>query len=273
MASVDAIGDAARLLSVVPPDLGNFVPFRTGARTRAVLATAPRVVHRFADEAPQVVAKLYKGEGTSSGAIAYQDYHRDWFHKLQALTSNPYVQRSLEGGRMPGVGPYAVLEFVPGIELSEVLDTATLDAASARSIVTDVLREIWIPLWDAGLRFKDCHPGNFVYRPDGATVMIDTEQMRKDADELLHRPQSWTQRDRHEAQGLARLPKLLQRIISATGPGRGESAVLRDVRAALDATELPDRLAGLGRVPGAGPAAMTAVDDLLGRLTQTGLLR
>ena len=273
MASVDAVGDAARLLSVVPPDVGSFIPFRTGARTRAVLATAAGVGHRFVDKAPQVVAKLYKGDGTSAGANAYQAYHRDWFHRVLALTSNPHVQKSLDGGRMPGVGPYAVLEFVPGTELAEILADGQLDRADARRILTDVLQEIWIPLWDGGLRFKDCHPGNFVYRPDGATVMIDTEQMRKDADELLHRAASWSQRDRHETQGIARLPRLLQRVVSAAGTGRSDNAVMRDIKAALDATGLPAELSRLGRVPGARATAMAAVDDLLKRLVQLGLLR
>lgn len=269
---VQAIDEAARLLGVRQPTAASFVHFRTGARTRAVLATAPGVVHRFAQSAEQVVAKLYKGAGTSPGSIEYQTYHQDWFHAVGALISNAHVQKSLEGGLRPGVGPYAVLEFVPGTELAEILATGQLDRTAARRILTDLLQEIWIPLWDGGLRFKDCHPGNFVYRPDGATVMIDTEQMRKDADELLHRPGSWAQRDKHQAQGVARLPKLLQRIVSATGPGQGDSAVLRSVRSALDDSSLVPALSGLGRTPGAIGAAMSAVDDLLQRLTRQGLL-
>lgn len=267
-----AIDEAAWLLGVREPTVASFIHFRTGARTRAVLATAPGVVHRFVDRAPQVVVKLYKGAGTSSGSIEYQTYHQDWFHAVDALLSNAQVQKSLEGGRMSDVGPYAVLEFVPGTELAEILAAGQLDKAAARRIITDVLQAIWIPLWQGGLRFKDCHPGNFVYRPDGTTVMIDTEQMRKDADELLRRPGNWAQRDKHQTQGVARLPKLLQRVISATGPGQGESAVLRSVRSALDDSSLVPALSGLGRSPEARSAAMSAVDDLLLRLTRQGLL-
>lgn len=266
------IDEVARLLGLREPTVASFIHFRTGARTRAVLATAPGVAHRFADRAPQVVVKLYKGAGTSSGSIEYQAYHQDWFHAVDALMPNAHVQKSLEGGLMSGVGPYAVLEFVPGTELADILAAGQLGRAAARRIVTDVLRAIWIPLWQGGLRFKDCHPGNFVYRPDGATVMIDTEQMRKDADELLHRPRSWTQRDKHAAQGLQRLPRLLQRIISAAGPRQSDSAILRSVRFALEESSLPDALSGLGRTPGAMGAAMSAVDDLVQRLTRQGLL-
>jgi hypothetical protein len=267
-----AIDEAGRLLGVREPTAASFIHFRNGARTRAVLATAPGIAHRFVDRAPQVVAKLYKGAGTTPGSIEYQAYHRDWFHAVDALMFNAHVQKSLEGGLRPGVGPYAVLEFVPGTELSDILAAGQLDRAAARRIVTDVLQEIWIPLWQGGLRFKDCHPGNFVYRPDGATVMIDTEQMRKDADELLHRPGSWSQRDKHQAQGVARLPKLLQRIVSATGPGQGDSAVLRSARSALDDSSLVPALSGLGRTPGAIGVAMAAVDGLLQRLTRQGFL-
>lgn len=58
MVPVNAIDDAASLLGTGIPDPNGFITFRTGARTRAVLATAPGVVHCFASEAPQVVAKL-----------------------------------------------------------------------------------------------------------------------------------------------------------------------------------------------------------------------
>ena len=39
----------------------------------------------------------------------------------------------------------------------------------------------------------NCHAGNFVLTPERRVVMLDTEQMRKDMNELLNQPSSRTQ--------------------------------------------------------------------------------
>jgi hypothetical protein len=140
-----------------------------------------------------------------------------------------------------------VLEFVEGQELAVLLEESTITANLARQIIEDILLEIWIPLWAEGLRFKDCHPGNFVVTAEGRVVMIDTEQMRKDLDERLHLPSEWTQRDKHERAGLSRLPGLLQRIVLATDRGLSKAGVLRDVKSALALTGLAESLHALGR--------------------------
>ena len=43
-----------------------------------------------------------------------------------------------------------------------------------------------------GTSIYNCHVGNFVLTPERKVVMIDTEQMRKDVDELLNQPSSRT---------------------------------------------------------------------------------
>jgi hypothetical protein len=215
--------------------------------------------------------KLYKGSGTSAGSKQYQDYHQHWFHQLPALTTNGHVQQSLESGVKPGVGPYALLQYVEGEELAVLLDQVKISRKQVRQIIQDILSEIWIPLWAEGLRFKDCHPGNFVVRPDGRVVMIDTEQMRKDLDERLHRPDDWTQRDKHERSGLSRLPGLLQRIILATDERHRKAAVLRDVKSALASTGLPERLYVLGR-GGDRQACVDGVADLLSEFRKKELV-
>lgn len=250
----------------------SYEEFRTGARTRAVVATLPDVAHRFSARSGRVITKLYKGDGTSAGSKQYQDYHRSWFGRIEALIGNRHVQQSLEGGVDRTIGPYAVLEFIEGEELAVVLEAVELTKAGAGQILRDILLEIWIPLWAAGLRFKDCHPGNFVLTPEGRTIMIDTEQMRKDADELLHRPQTWEQRDQHQAQGLKRLPRLVQRVISATGVSQSDSGVLRTVNQALTETGLPQALAGLGHTEHGTQGAQDAAAAFLEHLAREGLI-
>lgn len=261
-----------KLLDIPNDGQTTFVEFRTGARTRAVLATAAGIPNRFATQSNRVVVKVYKGDGSSSGSRQYQDYHQRWFPAIEALTANRHVQQSLESGVFSGVGPYAVLGFIDGEELADRLARADLHRSDATRILREILLEIWIPLWHAGLRFKDCHPGNFVLTPTGETVMIDTEQMRKDADELLHRPQDWEQRILHEEQGLRRLPKLVQRVVCAARPPASDSAVLRVVKNALTDAGLPQALADLGRIDTDQHRARVAAIRFLILLAGEGLI-
>jgi len=260
--AISFVDEARRLLRISSGVAQPFEAFRTGARTRAVVATRLEVPHRLSKHQDRILVKLYKGPGTSAGSKQYQDYHQHWFHQFPSLTSNGHVQQSLEAGVKPGVGPYALLQYVEGEELAVFLDQGQITGNQARRIIQDILSEIWIPLWAAGLRFKDCHPGNFVVRLDGRVVMIDTEQMRKDLDERLQRPNDWTQRDKHERSGLSRLPGLLQRIILATDAQHRKTAVLREVKSTLTSVGLPELLRTLGR-GGDVQACVDGVTDLL----------
>lgn len=269
---MEAITQIARLLGIANDNPSDWLVFRTGARTRAVVATAKDLAHRYSGASNGVVVKIYKGSGQSDGSLEYQTYHRSWFQQVDALTRNQHVQKSLEGGVSGGVGPFAVVEFIEGEELADRLQARDLTRTTIRQILEDILGNIWIPLWHAGLRFKDCHPGNFVLNPEGRVVMIDTEQMRKDVDELLHRPDDWTQRDKHELLGLKRLPGLVQRIVRATQLSISDAAVLRIVKAALGSTQLPEALAALGRNEVAVGPARLALDQFMAELRTRGLL-
>ena len=198
MTALDAIDQAAGLLGMQEWTEASFTALRVGARTRAILATNDGISHRFDDRSPRVVVKLFKGANNTEGAKQYQHYHKLWFRQIPVLGENAYVQQSIDAGYVDGIGTYAILQYVEGGELKPKLEAADLSKREAGAILRDILEKIWVPLWDAGLRFKDCHPGNLVYMPGGQTVLIDTEQMRKDAEELLHSPYQWRQRDAHE---------------------------------------------------------------------------
>ena len=270
---VTSVCQAAQLLGMNTWSDDSFIALRLGARTRAILATKEGVLHRFEMDTPQVMVKFYKGVNDTEGARQYQYYHKRWFHRIPVLAGNPYVQKSIDGGYIDRVGSYAILEYVKGIELAPRLESGGLSRLEAGIIINDVLQHILVPLWDAGLRFKDCHPGNLVYRPDGRTVLIDTEQMRKDADELLHMPQQWEQRNKHEKSQLSRLPRLMQRIISATGPDFAQSRILQRVKSSMQETNLGFALAALGREnSGAKESADQAVKHFLEKLVAEGLI-
>jgi hypothetical protein len=96
--------------------------------------------------------------------------------------------------------------------------------------------------------------------------MIDTEQMRKDAEELLNEPDNWMQRNKHQEAGLSRLPRLVSRIIEATRPDAPLASVVRNVKSALESSDLPEVLRSLGRVKDAEQNAEHAVDLFLSDL-------
>lgn len=259
-------GVAAEILGVDPSRADDLIELRRGARTVGLFATPPDTGHAFG-EGRQVLVKIYKGDGRTSGNEQYRTYHGSYFQKVPALMENPYIQKSLGAGiyRRGGcVHPYAVLEYIPGTELEDRIEGTRLDLSAACRIIEKILLEIWIPIWAAGLRFKDCHPGNFILGADGHVYMIDSEQIRKDAAELLLTPTIWKQRDRHEELGIQRLPGLITRLIRAARPDCKEGAVDREVRGHLGEAGLPELLKGLGRrdAVDAASAAMRLLDGI-----------
>lgn len=240
---------ATEILGVDPTQADCLIELRRGARTIGLFATPPGVGHAFGG-GRQVLVKIYKGDGSTSGNEQYRTYHGSHFQKVPALMGNPYIQKSLAAGiyrRGGSVHPYAGLEYIPGTELADLIEAAKMDFLDACRIIEKILLEIWIPIWGAGLRFKDCHPGNFILGADGHVYMIDTEQIRKDAAELLLTPTIWKQRDRHEELGIQRLPGLITRLIRAARPECKEGAVDREVRRLLGEARLPVVLNRLGR--------------------------
>gem|GEM_PF-3545069 len=262
---MDNTRDVTRILDIQNDEDVILQEFRTGCRTRAVVATGQGVRHRYSSTFEQVVVKLYKGNGATAGSREYQVYHATHFHQIPALNNTALIQKSIAGGVFNGVGPYSVVEFIEGVELADRLKVADLSTRQARHILQDILGEIWIPLWHAGLRFKDCHPGNFVLTSAGKTVMIDTEQMRKDANELLHRQGDWSQRDRHEQQGLKRLPGLIQAIVCAAQPAIKKATALRTIKLALERDRHEQQ--GLKRLPGLIQAIVCAAQPAIKKAT------
>ncbi len=242
-------GIAIEILGLDSTLADGLIELRRGARTIGLFATPPDIGHAFGG-GRQVLVKIYKGDGSTSGNEQYRTYHGSQFQRVPALMENPYIQKSLAAGiyRHGGsVHPYAVLEYIPGTELADLIEEAKMDFPAVCRIIEKILLEIWIPIWGAGLRFKDCHPGNFILGADGNVYMIDTEQIRKDAAELLLTPAIWKQRDRHEELGIQRLPGLITRLIRAARPDCKEGAVDREVRGLLEEARLSERLKGLGR--------------------------
>jgi hypothetical protein len=260
---VNLRGIATEILGIDPSQADGLIELRRGARTIGLFATPPDVGHGFGG-GRQVLVKIYKGDGGTSGNEQYRTYHGSHFQRVPALIENPYIQKSLAAGiyrRGGSMHPYAVLEYIPGTELADLIEEAKMDFPAVCRTIEKILLEIWIPIWGAGLRFKDCHPGNFILGADGHVYMIDTEQIRKDVAEHLLTPAIWKQRDRHEELGAQRLPGLITRLIRAARPDCKKGAVDREVRRLLAEVGLTELLKQLGRGKRTG-----AADEAIGLL-------
>ncbi len=213
-----------------------------GMRTLALITPYSGVEHRFSSRSQRVVLKLFRSQATE-----HIQFHSHTFLSLPILQRIP-LQASLAGGEFDGCG-YAVLQFIPGITLRQaVCVTSPWTGPRAVQALNDLMESIWIPAWASGLRFKDCHPGNFILsETTGRLVMIDGEQMRKPATELIDSPSRWLIRDRHEDNAFSRLPKLISDTLYAAGTETNRAALNRAVAQAIEDSHLVQHLKELGR--------------------------
>lgn len=246
------------VLGIELQSLEGWRDLRCGARTRRVLKVPPGLQHRWAGRQDELVVKLYKSpldRPPAAGTQAYLDFHRDAFPREPSLMGNPSVQQSLAAGFTRGLGPWAVLSWVEGEELRDCCEEGRLAPEQARAVLEQLLLRIFVPLWAAGLRFKDCHPGNFIVPGSGpAVVMIDTDQLRKGTFEKQASPTAWQQRTRHEQSGLKRLPGLVCKVALGAGVKLSTTKAKRMVQDCGVSTAL----AGLGRPGGTAPAEAEA---------------
>lgn len=206
--------------------------------------------HRFEDKFKRVSCKFYKGDGATKGfSEGYKPFHQRDFPKIPEL-KNLLIQQSLECGIWKNHHPYSVFQFIEGKMLRDVvgnkdtpITTIVLSCEQAKSILTDMFCNVWIPLWLAGIRFRDGHTGNWILGNDGKAYMIDTEQMRKDVVEFLYNPTSWEQRDKHERSCL----RLVHGIFADLSNACGIKITDSDAKKKLAKTNLLQSLSELGR--------------------------
>jgi len=235
-----------------------------GMRTLALITPKAGVTHRFAADHERVVVKLFRGP-----AKDFIRFHSHDFSNLYILNQNSVVQQSVGAGVSRSGASYAILQYVEGVPLRSLLAPPnSLNLFQAHAILMDLIAKIWIPTWDAGLRFKDCHVGNFISCDTlPRLVMIDAEQMRKSVTELLTTPACWAQRTKHESSALTRLPNLIASVLSAAEPTWKHATCLRKIRMELSETALPQRLCELGRSGSGGTkAAMDTLQCFIERL-------
>lgn len=220
---------------------------QNGARNLGMFVTVPGSNHKFSHLYPQVVLKLYKGDGYTKGFLEqFLPFHRDLFSKVEALTKNKLIQQSVEAGIFKDgetTRGYVVFQFVPGLMLRTALDEGNLTLKQCKTILTDIFENIWIPVWSAGLRIADCHTGNWIYGDDGRCYLNDTEQCRKDVFEINRNPDDWTIRNMHERCALKKVCGIFVNVLKAGGM----KVNAKTVKSIILNTTLMEDLSALGR--------------------------
>ncbi len=225
--------------------------------------------HKFSEKFPRATCKFYKGDGSTKGfQEGYMPFHKRGFPRIPAL-KNKLIQQSLECGVFANGAtsrPYSVFQFIEGEMLRAVvgnkdapIDAPTISEDLAKSILRDMFCEVWIPLWNAGVRFRDGHTGNWVLGDDKRAYMIDTEQMRKDAAELLDKPTSWKQRERHEAMCLKLVKGIFADLCNACGKSMTDSKASK----LIEQTNFLSELSALGKTSTSPDRAITEFEACL----------
>ena len=251
-----------------------------GRFAATVIRLRPEVTHQFADSAAAlrvgaVGIKLFKttADGRREGDKVVR-FCRDAIHRLPGLP-NAHVQRVIAAGEWQS-GPesrhYVVQQWVTGHTLEELNEciwpAQPIDGRVARSIVSQLLVAIVVPLWSAGTIWWDFRDANYCWDPlTEHLTMIDVDSLAAYVEETLETPAEWVRRDNRRQTGLSRLRQMALRVLLAQGI-RPQAAVRRHVAAAW--ADFEPALRTLGKSPH-GPV-LTAVRSFFDRLDAMGCL-
>src|SRR5262249_34455479 len=131
--------------------------------------------------------------------------------------------------------------------------------------------DIVIPLWSEGTIWWDVRDANYCLEEgSGRLTLIDTDSLAAYLDEILHTPSVWQQRDKGRLTALARLRQMTPPI--GRGQGRSGGKKVQTAFTTAWQAEMEPALLALGREPAQRENAVAALERVLQRLEETGLL-
>ena len=93
--------------------------------------------------------------------------------RATAMLSIPYLVKVFDAGEEPGIGPYIVYEFLPGVSLEDRIGEGELGAAQAMKLVIRPLLLGLAALHEKGIIHRDVKPGNLFKGHDGTYLLGD----------------------------------------------------------------------------------------------------
>ncbi len=232
-----------------------------GFNSLALLKTSSDAAHKY-PEYPEVVVKFLRRDCPKERFDEIARWHNENFGKFPVLKSIRF-QQSLEAGiytdKYGKTYFYSVVEYICGTVLQDFIDLAVpLNKSLCKSIVVQLFESIIIPAWACGLTFPDIQGRNFILRNSGNLSMLDTEQMRRSAAEILAKKNSRIAREMqahlafHSAPEKTDfngpLPRLLKNLLFAAffpdsqTPGEIKAKIMPAVRKLISDRGLADML-------------------------------
>lgn len=206
-----------------------------------------------------VGVKVFKTTGDAVRAAAkLLPFHATQLAHLPGLP-HPRVQRSLAGGRTRGRA-WLLLEWLEGLGLdvwrSRFTKTNPAPLPVVVGLLDQLLAEIVVPLWSAGLIWWDFRDANCCVDGTNRLTLLDVDSLAAYADEILAGT-TWTQRDKGRLTAEGRLRNMAWRLLQCAGRSGKRTEV--PFRAAWEQHVAPV-LAGLGKTVsrGAGQAGVRA---------------
>lgn len=223
----------------------------------------------------EIGLKIYKttADAKREGSKA-AIFHDEQLSRLPGLP-NQNVQRTIAAGvsnRVASSRHFIVQEWIAGETLEQLVrrrwPTDPIDSEVARSVITQLLGRIVIPLWSVGVVWWDFRDANFVWNGVSRKLtMIDVDSLAAYAHEILESPDVWPRRDKGRKTAISRLHQMVLRVLLSQGIGP-RATVTRTVKQAWN-DELQDMLMRIGKQ---SVDANADLDRFLRRLGDLNLL-
>ncbi len=115
----------------------------------------------------RVAIKLMRGFPTEEGRARLRQERR-----ILAELDHPHIARLLDGGETPGGQPYIVMEYVPGVYITDFFAQRRLDLRARLALFDEVLDAV-AHAHSHLVIHRDLKPGNVLVREDGVPKLLD----------------------------------------------------------------------------------------------------
>lgn len=189
-----------------------------GRHAHTVIKIRPDVPHRFSKHGQQLGFKIFNaGKDCPWMGPKMVEFQTTQRHLLPGLP-NAHVQEVFAGGlaRTPaGVEHgYLIQQWVEGEVLGSKIGSG-LGADDALWILDDLFLQIIIPLWSRGTAWWDVRDSNYVFTPEKRLVMIDSDTLAADLEEIIAASPVYDNRNKHTKTAMIRYRATIGRMVAS----------------------------------------------------------
>ncbi|MDR3561320.1 MAG: NADAR family protein [Negativicutes bacterium] len=187
-----------------------------GRYAQTVIRVSMDAAHRFSQDGKPIGVKIYKATPDGrSASVPMLDFHRNKRTRLPGLKENKHVQDVLYAGIEKGEDGkhyhFLIQHWVEGETLEDRLNGKTMKgkrkaglSGEAMGIMDDLFNELIIPLWSAKTAYWDVRISNYVFTPEGQTIMIDSDTLGANVMEILYYPGIYKRRNKSSQTAMLR---------------------------------------------------------------------